>query len=82
MPHTTDKLHFAHCVDLLGGPQHLHAANRVNGRRVLDTVQPGQQCFQALLFGCFNSAHRQHPWDSPSGRSMHELHSYLGWISP
>lgn len=82
VPHVNDKAVYRECVELLGGPKSYHDANRVDGRRILDTDLPGQQRFQAMLFRCFNSPDREHPWDVMTGRNFGDLRSYLGWVSP
>lgn len=82
MPYSRDKRVFEECVKWLSGPPSLHATACVNGRRILDTTEPGQQLFQALLADCLFSRHRSHPWDQMKGRSFSELLSYFGWVCP
>lgn len=82
MPHINDRRGFATCIGLLGGPQHLHYVARLNGRRVVDTTNAGQQQFQALLLWCLISPWRTIHWDSSTGRSFRDMHSYYSWVSP
>jgi hypothetical protein len=82
MPHVNDRRAFAECGRLIGGPQSLNYAARVNGRRVIDTTIPGQQNFQALLLWYLLSPLRTIPWDSSPGRSFRDMHSYWSWASP
>jgi hypothetical protein len=82
MPHTHDKRVFETCVELLSGPPTLHASACVNGRRIIDTPNRGQQAFQAVLADCLFSRHRSHPWDQMKGRSFSDLICYFGWVCP
>lgn len=82
MPHVNDKNQYAECVRLLRGPVGLERAARVNGRRIIDTSDPGQQEFQALLLWALLSPSRSIRWDSRIGRSFREMFLYFNWASP
>lgn len=55
-----------------------------SGRILLDTPDPGQQAFQALLFDCFFSRVSEHPSDRSTGRSFSfaDLLTYFSSLSP
>ncbi|MFF4989721.1 hypothetical protein ACFY19_21195 [Streptosporangium saharense] len=82
MPHTNDKHVFDEVAEILGGPRPLHHSARVNGKRVIDTPNPGQREFQSLLARCLFSKSRTTPWDLMVGRSFYELRSYFSLVSP
>ncbi|MDF2260064.1 hypothetical protein [Streptantibioticus ferralitis] len=52
-----------------------------HGRLALDTDQPGQRTFQAMLWDCFSSRDLQHPWDRDGGRSFRDLILYFPYIA-
>lgn len=82
MPHVKDKSNYAECARLLRGPVSLERAARVNGRRIIDTSDRGQQEFQALLLWALLSPNRSIRWDSRIGRSFREIFLYFSWASP
>jgi hypothetical protein len=82
MPHVNDTFWMSECARLLGGPARLEHAARVNGRRIIDTADPGQQEFQALLLWCLLSPARSLPWDLGAGRSFPDMQLYYSWASP
>jgi hypothetical protein len=82
MPHVNDAFRMSECARLLGGPARLEHVARVNGRRIIDTADPGQQEFQALLLWCLLSPARSLPWDIGVGRSFPDMQLYYSWVSP
>ncbi|WP_282797356.1 hypothetical protein [Streptomyces sp. CC224B] len=83
MPFSNDKTRLAACRELLDLPDRdLRSIRRPSGRLVLDLAHPGQQAFQALLFACFFSPVREHPFDRTLGRSFADLERYFTSVSP
>ncbi|WP_282797575.1 hypothetical protein [Streptomyces sp. CC224B] len=79
MPFSHDKACLAACRELLGLPERdLRSIRRPSGRLVLDLAHPGQQAFQALLFACFFSPVREHPFDG----TLADLERYFSSVSP
>lgn len=70
------------CHDLTGVPLRVLSGYLRRGRPALDTDDPGQQAFQAMLFDCLFSRDGEHPWDRHGGRTFPELPLYFSWIAP
>ncbi|MFJ5804497.1 hypothetical protein [Streptomyces decoyicus] len=77
-----DKAEFSECRELLGIPARVLGRRENNGRLALDTDQPGQQAFQAILWDCFFSRDLEHPWDRHGGRSFRDLILHFSYIAP
>lgn len=83
MPHVNDARRENECADMLGNPPpSLEQAGYVNGHRLLDTPNPGQREFQALLLWCLLSPRRSLPWDTKGGRAFQDIEYYYRWVSP
>ncbi|GGO58847.1 hypothetical protein [Streptomyces lasiicapitis] len=83
MPFSQDKMRLATCRELLNLPDRdLRVIRRPSGRIVLDIAHAGQQAFQAMLFDCFFSPVREHPFDRSRGRSFADLETYFNSVSP
>ncbi|MER5356992.1 hypothetical protein [Streptomyces sp. NPDC002785] len=83
MPYTSDKARRAQCRHLLDLSAHdlmplLDPAGRIH----LDTPDPSQQIFQAMLQLCLFSRHREHPFDRMGGRTFPELLLYYSVVLP
>lgn len=82
MPHVNDARARAECARLLGGPARLERAARAGSCRVIDTRNPAQQEFQALLLRSLLSPRRSLRWDTGKGRAFRDLQGYYSWVSP
>lgn len=82
MPHVNDARRLGECARLLGAPLSAELAARKDGRRPLDTADPGQREFQALLLWCLLSPDRSLSWDTKTGRSLRDMQCYYNWVSP
>ncbi|MFE7528499.1 hypothetical protein ACFU7Y_22660, partial [Kitasatospora sp. NPDC057542] len=52
-----------------------------HGRVELDTADPGQATFQALLWDLLFSRGRDHPWNHRGDRSFPDLALYISWVA-
>jgi hypothetical protein len=82
VPHVNDARRLRECASLLGAPPPVEVNARYSGRRPLDTTDPGQREFQALLLWCFLSPGRSLSWDTKAGRSLRDMSFYYSWVSP
>lgn len=83
MPYNNDKARRAQCRRLLDLSTHdLKPLLDPAGRLHLDTPDPSQQIFQAMLQLCLFSRHREHPFDRMTGRTFPELLSYYSVVLP
>ncbi|WP_157882489.1 hypothetical protein [Streptomyces silvensis] len=83
MTFSRDKARRAACRELLSlSHDELRSVLAPSGRIVLDTPDPGQQALQALLFDCFFSPDREHPFDRSPGRSFTDLLTYFSSVIP
>lgn len=83
MPYTSDKARRAQCRQLLDLSAHdLKPLLDSAGRLHLDTPDPSQQIFQAMLQLCLFSRHREHPFDRMGGRTFPELLLYYSAVLP
>ena len=81
MPHTHDAARLRACSKLLSIP--LRAMPRTSsGLPHVDTTDPAQQRFQALLVSCLMSTQDQrHPLEHPSKPAFASIGCYLNWIA-
>ncbi|MFI5705175.1 hypothetical protein ACIA78_34695 [Streptomyces xanthochromogenes] len=83
MPYTRDKARRAQCRELLDLSAHdLAPLLDPAGRLHLDTPDPAQQLFQAMLQLCLFSRKREHPFDRMGGRAFPDLLWYYGRVLP
>ncbi|MFJ2407281.1 hypothetical protein ACIOUE_38985 [Streptomyces xanthochromogenes] len=83
MPYTRDKARRAQCRQLLDLSIHdLTPLLDSAGQLHLDTPDPAQQLFQALLQLCLFSRKREHPFDRMCGRAFPDLLWYYGRVLP
>ncbi|GGX50907.1 hypothetical protein [Streptomyces noursei] len=83
MPYASDKARRAQCRRLLELSAHdLKPLLDRAGRLQLDTPDPSQQLFQAMLQLCLFSRHREHPFDRMGGRTFPELLLYYSVTLP
>ncbi|MFM9613481.1 hypothetical protein [Streptomyces niveiscabiei] len=83
MPYARDKARRAECRRLLGLSSHdLKPLLDQAGRLRLDTSDPSQQLFRAMLQLCLFSRHREHPFDRMGGRTFPQLLLYYSVVLP